>query len=361
MLHNKGEAVVKLEVYDILKRLSDARGISGYEGDVSDVVKELAEPYCDSIRVDTLGNLVCTVNGGKPEVMLATHMDEIGLVVKFIEENGFLRFTRMGGWFDQTLRSQRVVIRGKKGDVWGVIGCKPPHVMKEEERKSVVSHEDMFIDVGASSREDVEMLGIEVGSPVVMDRELIHLSGSRVSGKALDNRSGVATGIHVLSLLQEREVDATIHFVATVQEEVGLKGAKTSAYGINPDVALVVDVTIAGDHPGISLKEAPIEVGKGPAICMVDGSGRGTITHPQVVKWLKDTASRHYIPFQLDVSEGGTTDAAVIHLTRDGIPTGTLSIPSRYIHTPVEVIDMLDVEYTSKLVARAIERVGEYF
>ncbi|HIH69075.1 M42 family metallopeptidase [Methermicoccus shengliensis] len=349
------------EMYDIVERLSNAHGVSGYEDSVRDIVMELARPYCDDVSVDAMGNVICTRGSGAPSVMVAAHIDEIGLMVKHIEDEGFLRFARLGGWFDQTLLNQRVVVHSDKGDVYGVIGSKPPHVMKEEERKSVVKAEDMFIDVGAKSAEEVEEMGIHVGTPITPDRHVVRLAGNRITGKCFDNRIGVACALYALRLLSEWGVSTRLYLVGTVQEEVGLKGARTSAYQIEPDVALAVDTAIPGDHPGITKKEAPVEIGKGPIIMLVDASGRGLIAHPKVVRWLRECAKRHDIPVQLDVSEGGTTDATAIHLTKGGIPTGCIGIPVRYIHSPVEVADLEDAVHASRLLARAIECVGEYF
>lgn len=349
------------ELYHIIERLSNAHGVSGYEDSVRSIVMELARPYCDDVSVDTMGNVICTRGSGAPSVMVAVHIDEIGLVVKHIEDEGFLRFARLGGWFDQTLLNQRVVVHSDNGDVYGVIGSKPPHVMKEEERKSMVKAEDMFIDVGAKSAKEVEEMGIHVGTPITPDRRVVRLAGNRITGKCFDNRTGVACALYALRLLSEWKVNTRLYLVGTVQEEVGLKGARTSAYQIEPDVALAVDTTIPGDHPGISKKDAPVGIGEGPVITLVDASGRGLIAHPKVARWLRECAKRHDIPVQLDVSEGGTTDATAIHLTRGGIPTGCISIPVRYIHSPVEVADLEDVMHASKLLARAIECVGEYF
>ena len=349
-----------MSVYRRLKLLSDAHSISGREESICELVSELVSDYCDEVRIDKLGNIICRIGSSIPKVMLAAHMDEVGLVVKHIEENGFLRFAKVGGWFDQVLLSQRVFVHGKRR-VSGVIGCKPPHVMKEDERKIPVKHEDMFIDVGARSDKEVRKLGIDVGTPITLDRELRRLSGSRVTGKAIDDRAGLVCCIGVLEKLYEENIDASVYVVGTVQEEVGLKGARTSAYHISPDVALAVDVTIAGDHPGITKKDSPIELGRGPAITVVDGSGRGLITHPKVLNWLKETAERYKIPVQMDVSEGGTTDAAAIHLTKEGVPTGAVNVPARYLHTPVEVVDLNDINNTIELLSKAILDVDEWF
>jgi len=347
------------DLKELLERLSNAHGLSGYEGSVRHVIEEEVKPYVDEVRTDKMGNLIATKRGGSPVVMLAAHMDEIGLMVKYIDDKGFIHFSKTGGWFDQTLLNQRMILHAENGRIYGVIGSKPPHAMKEEDRKKPVKAEDMFIDIGATSREDAEKMGVRTGTPVTSDTEFKSLGNDRVTGKAFDNRAGCVMLIQVLQEL--KDVSATVHAVFTVQEEVGLKGAKTSAFGLNPDVALAADVTITGDHPGIEKKQSAIEIGKGPSITVSDAEGRGIIVPEPVLKWLKEAAESNNIPYQLEVGTGGTTDATAIHLSREGIPTGVISPPTRYIHTPVSVLSMSDLENAAKLVVRAVEIVDRFF
>ncbi len=347
------------ELRDLLERLSNAHGVSGYEGNVRQIIEEEIRPYVDEIRKDKMGNLIATKKGGSPVVMLAAHMDEVGLMAKYIDDKGFVHFTKTGGWFDQTLLNQRMILHTENGKVYGVIGGKPPHVMKDEDLKKPVKAENMFVDVGATSKEDAEKMGVRAGTPMTPDMEFKTLFNDRVTGKAFDNRAGCTMLIGALQ--QMKDVKATVHAVFTVQEEVGLKGAKTSAFGLNPDVALATDVTFTGDHPGIEKKDSAIEMGKGPSITVSDAEGRGIIVPESVLKWLKDAAESNNIPYQLEVGMGGTTDATAIHLTREGIPSGVISPPSRYIHTPVSVLSMGDLENCAKLVAKAVEIVDRYF
>lgn len=349
------------EIKSLLEKFTNAHGISGFEGDVRKLLEKELEPYVDSMRKDVMGNLIAVKEGKGPSVMLAAHMDEIGLMVRYIDENGFLRFVGIGGWFDQTLLNQRVIVHGKKGSIYGVIGSKPPHVMKDEDRKKPVKLEDMFIDVGAKDMEDAGNLGLEIGTPVSIDQEFVPLANGKVTSKAFDNRAGVVILLEVMKQLHERKIDANVYAVGTVQEEVGLKGAKTSAFGLCPDVALALDTTIPGDHPGISKTDSALELGKGPVITVADASGRGLIAHPQVLRWLRETAGKNKVPYQLGVGSGGTTDATSIHLTKEGIPTGTVSIATRYIHSPVEVLDTADIEACVSLIVKAIENVKKYF
>ena len=349
------------EIKNLLEKFTNAHGISGSEENVRELLEMELEPYVDTLRKDTMGNLIAVKNGQGPVIMLAAHMDEIGLMVRYIDENGFLRFVGIGGWFDQTLLNQRVVVHGRKGPIPGVIGSKPPHVMKEEDRKKPVKMEDMFIDIGAKDKEDAENLGVEIGTEASIDREFVSLANGKVTSKAFDDRAGLVILIEVLKRLSKHKVEATIYAVGTVQEEVGLKGARTCAFGICPTLALAIDTTVPGDHPGINKTDSALELGKGPVITVADASGRGLIAHPQILKWLKDTANQNKIPYQLGVGSGGTTDASSIHLTKEGIPTGTVSIATRYIHSPVEVLDIADIEACISLIVKAIENVNEYF
>jgi endoglucanase len=339
-------------VKELLEKLSNAHGVSGSEGSVLSVIKKELKGYVDEIREDAMGNLIAIKRGNKFKVMLAAHMDEIGLMVKYIDDKGFVRFVALGGWYAPTLYNQRVVLHGSKGKCYGVIGGKPPHLMDDDERKKGVKVDDMFIDVGASNRAEVIQLGIDIGTPVTIDREFAILSNDRVTGKAFDNRAGVVMLIKTLKAVKS---PFTIYGVFTVQEEVGLKGARTSAYALDPDCAIATDVTIPGDHPGIEIKDAAIEMGKGPVITIVDSSGRGLIANRNVVKWLRDAAEANNIPVQVEVGSGGTTDATAIHLTKGGIPSTTLSIPSRYIHSPVEVLDLRDIEAAVEILLVALK------
>ena len=340
-------------VKELLRKLSNAHGVSGSEGSVYSVIKKELKGYVDEIHEDTMGNLIAVKKGNTFKVMLAAHMDEIGLMVKYVDDKGFIRFVALGGWYDPVLYTQRVVLHASGGPVYGVIGGKPVHMMNEEERKKGVKLDDMFIDVGAVNKEEVANLGIDVGTPITIDREFRELANSRVTGKAFDNRAGVAMLIKTLRTVKS---PLTIYGVFTVQEEVGLKGARTSAYTIEPDVAIATDVTIPGDHPGIELKDAPVEMGKGPVITIVDSSGRGLIADRRVVKWLKDTADANGIAVQMEVGSGGTTDATAIHLTKGGIPSTTISPPTRYIHSPVEVLDINDIDCGVKLLVAALKK-----
>lgn len=336
----------------LLARLSNAHGISGDEAEVRAVIREELEGHVDDLYEDRMGNLVAVKRGDDFRVMIASHMDEIGFMVKHVEEKGFLRFAPIGGWYPPMLPGQRAWLHSPDGHVLGVLGSKPPHVMDEEERKKLLKIEEMFIDIGAASAEEVAALGLGPGTPVTLDREFCRLCGTRVSGKAFDNRAGVALLVEVL---RRAESPSTVIGVFTVQEEVGLKGAKVSAYSVDPDCAIATDVTIPGDHPGVQLKDAPVEMGKGPVCTIADANGRGIISHPAMVAWVRGAGGSSGVPVQFEVGSGGTTDASQIHLSREGVPSTVISIPARYIHSPVEVIDLVDLENGIALVVEALK------
>ena len=340
---------------DLLKRLSEACGISGFEDEIREILKEELKDCVDEMETDIMGNLITTHKGkeGKPSVMLASHMDEIGLMVNFIDDDGFLRFVKIGGINDQMLLNQKIYVQGVNGEVPGIIGSKPPHITSAEEAKKIVSYKDMFIDIGAKDKEQAESL-VSIGDAIVFHTDFEECLNDLVMGKALDNRVGCAI---MAKVMQQLDTDATVYGVGTVQEEVGLKGAKTSAFKLNPDMAIALDVTIAGDHPGVKPEDASVKAGAGPVISFTDASGRGLITHPMMKKLLVEAAEAAGIDYQVEVGDGGTTDATAIHLTREGIATATLSAGSRYIHTPISVVNIKDMEDTVKLILEFLKRL----
>ncbi len=349
------------EIDKLLEEFSNAHGISGHEKRVRALLEKRIKPYVDEMRTDNMGNLIATKHGRGPRVMLAAHMDEIGFMVKYIDEQGYIYFSRSGGWFDQTLLNQRVIIHTDKEDIFGVIGSKAPHVMKPEERKQVVELRTMYIDIGAKDKKDVLKTGVGIGDTVTIDRSYQRLRNDLVSGKALDNRAGIVALIETARLLDKEKVAAEVVYVGTVQEEIGLKGARTAAFGVNPDVALAIDTTIPGDHPGIEKLSSILELGKGPVITVSDAEGAGIVVDEKTLAWLKAAAKDGKIPAQLYVGEGGMTDAAIINLTREGIPCGGISIATRYLHSPVEVAHLGDIADCARLTAAAVKSAHKYF
>lgn len=347
------------EVYNYIKTMCEVIGPSGREHDVKGIVVEFVKDFADKVWVDALGNVVAFKRGrgGGSRLMIAAHMDEIGLFVSHIDENGFLRVQPIGGIQERSLAFQRVLIKTRDGRVYrGVIGLKPPHAAKPEESRQIPELRELFVDVGASSRDEVKNMGIDVGDVVVFDRDVTRLTTSRITGKAFDDRVGLVVALKAFQLVENNEVD--VYIVATVQEEVGLKGARTAAFAINPHIGLAIDVTVANDVPGVAQHEWCTALGKGPAIKISDGRGAsGIIVHKEIVDKLIEVAKKLGIPYQLEVLPGGTTDASVIQLNREGVPTGVVSIPTRYLHSAVEMVDLNDVVNAIKLVKGFMESI----
>jgi len=347
-----------LKLVEVLEKLSNANGVTGREDDVRNLMKDYLKPYVDEIREDKLGNLIAFKKGKKdaPTVMIAAHMDEVGLMIKNIKKKGFLQFTKIGGIDDRILLAQQVIVHTDKGPLTGVIGSKPVHIQKEEERKKVIDADRLFIDIGARDKEEAEKMGAQVGDVVSFDTKFARIGNGVVLGKAFDDRVGCAVMIETMKRLQK--VDCNVYAVGTIQEEVGLRGATIAAFQIEPDVGIALDASVAGDMPGVGEGEAPAKMGEGPVLTVADA---GLIAHPKVLRLLIDSAKENNIPYQLETGIRGATDAARIALSREGVPSGVVSIPARYIHSPAAVLDLDDVEQAVKLAVAAIENVPKYF
>ena len=341
-----------------LENLSNTCGVTGREEDVRKLMVKLMKPHVDEIAVDKLGNVIAVKKGkkGSPKVMIAAHMDEVGLMVKNVTKEGFLKFAKMGGIDDRILLAQKVVVHTHKGPLQGIIGAKPPHIQKEAERKKIVTYDQLFIDIGAENLKDANKMGVKVGDPVSFDVQYAKLSKDIVTGKAFDDRVGCA--IMIETLKQLGNTDCTVCAVGTVQEEVGLRGATTATFGIDPDIGIALDVTVAGDVPGVRDFDTSVKMGKGPVLTVADA---GLITHPKVLRMLMDAAEENKIAFQLETGLPGATDAARISLTRQGVPSGTVSVATRYIHSPAGMLSLKDAENSAKLTAAAIQQIQKHF
>jgi putative aminopeptidase FrvX len=326
-------------VKDLIKKLTEAYGPSGHEEQIREIIRAEVEPLADEVRVDALGNLIAVKNGsgqGK-RVMLAAHMDEIGLIISYVDEKGFLRFQPIGGIDPLTLVGNRVHFAD------GTVGVIAPE--DRGEFRKTPELRKAYIDIGATSREEAqERLGEAVG----FVRTFADL-GQRIVSKALDDRISCAVLIEVLSQVKDSPHD--LFFVFSVQEEEGLRGARTSAYGLEPEVGIAVDITIAADTP--EAKKLEMKLGAGPCIKVMDS---GMLAHPGVKNLLIETAEARGIPYQLEVLDRGTTDAAAIQLARSGVPAGCVSIACRYFHTPSEMVDMEDVNNTIQLLLAVLEK-----
>ncbi len=338
---------------EFLKRLLDAPGPSGFEARPARVWREEAESLADEVSADVSGNSVATLNpGGSPRVMLAGHIDEIGVMITHIDEDGYLYFEGIGGWDPQVLVGQRVRLLAKDGDVTGVIGKKPIHLMKTEEREKASKIKDLWIDIGAKDRDAAHARGLRVGDPGVIDAHMVELDGDRIASRAIDNRIGAFVVMEALRLLAGDPPAAKVSAVATSQEEIGYSGggARTSAFRLEPDVALVVDVTFATDAPELEKKElGEHKLGGGPVL------SRGSAAHPLVFERLVETAEAEGIPYTIAAQARFTsTDADAIYLSRTGVATGLISVPNRYMHSPNEVVARSDLDHAARLMAAFI-------
>ncbi|MEC5421980.1 M42 family metallopeptidase [Virgibacillus sp. C22-A2] len=345
------------ETLTMLKDLTDAKGIPGNEREARDVMEKYIAPHADEVFTDNLGSLIAkkTGNANGPKIMVAGHLDEVGFMVTRIDDNGFIYFQPVGGWWNQVMLAQRVTIMGSKGDITGVIGSKPPHILSAEARKKPVDIKDMFIDIGASSKEDVSEFGIRPGNSIVPYFEFTQMVNEKMLlAKAWDNRIGCAIAIEVLKKLKGVDHPNVIYGVGTVQEEVGLRGARTSAHTIQPDIGFGVDVGIAGDTPGVSDKDADSKLGKGPQIVLYDAS---MISHKGVRDFILQTADENNIPYQYTSIAGGGTDSGSIHLTANGVPSLSITVATRYIHSHAAILHRDDFENAVKLIVEAVKKL----
>ncbi len=341
---------------DLLKELTETPGVSGYENPIRAVVRKYLAGYGE-LTQDKIGSVICRKQGAseQPRVMLAGHMDEIGFMVKQISPEGFIKFLTLGGWFDQVLLGQRVVIQTNKGDVVGVIGAKPPHLLPADEREKVVKRKDMYIDIGATSKEEVEAAGVQLGDPIIPRADFVELAGGKTYlSKAFDDRVGTAMIISALKELQNKSHPNTVYGVATVMEEVGIRGATTSVRAVDPDVAIVLESDIAGDIPGIKPDESSLKLGQGPSMVLYDVR---MIPNIRLRDLVFDVAKQIGVPLQLSAIEGGATDGAAIHLHGLGVPTIVLGVTARHIHSHSSIIHRDDYDNAVKLLLALIDRL----
>jgi len=342
---------------NLLRDLTEAHGVPGYEAEVRKIIRDYLKPIGD-IEEDNMGSLICKKVGKdeSPKIMLAGHMDEVGFMVKHISGSGYISFTTLGGWWDQVLLSQRVAIKTRKGDVIGVIGAKPPHLLSSDERAKVVARKQMYIDIGAISEKEVEKAGVRVGDPIVPVSEFTILaSGRSYMCKAFDDRVGCATVISALSSLKKDHPN-TLYGVATVQEEVGVRGATTSVEMVHPDIAIILESDIAGDVPGIKSDESSTKFTGGPSLLLYDAR---MIPNLKLRDLVIDTAKKNKIPLQFTTMEGGATDGSVIHLHKTGVPTIVLGVPSRHIHSHNSIIHRDDFDNTVKLLKAVVQKLDK--
>jgi len=334
-----------------LEQILETPSPSGFESPLQQIVRTYAAEFADDVTTDVHGNVKAVKNCDAPlRVMLAGHCDQIGLIVQHIDDEGFLYFLPIGGWDPQMLVGQRMIVWTRNAPVPGVISRKPIHLLTEEERKLAPKVKELWLDIGAADKEEAGKL-VRVGDPVTVELAARELQNNRIASPAMDDKCGVWVVMEALRRADTEKLNCALYAVSTVQEEVGLRGATTSSFGIDPQVGLAIDVTQATDYPKIEkTQEGDVRLGKGPVIY------RGPNMNPNVVERLIQTAEEHEIPFQLAASgRPPGTDANAIQVSRAGVATGLVSIPNRYMHSPVEMICLDDIDRAADLLARFAE------
>jgi len=342
------------ETQSLLQSLTDAHGVPGHETEVRGVLRELMAPLGD-LSQDKLGSLVCHRPGDGPKVMLVGHMDEIGFITTHISDDGFIKFLQLGGWWDQVLLGQRVLIETHKGHVLGVIGAKPPHLLPADKRNKLVEKKDMYIDIGATSRVEAADAGVRVGDPIVPDGRFAVLANPRTYlAKAFDNRVGCALVVDALRHFQSVAHPNDLYGVQTVMEEIGLRGATTSVRAVDPDVAIILEADICGDVPGIKPHESSVKLGGGPTVMIYDAR---MIPNLKLRDLVIDTAADLSIPLQYSYMPGGATDGGAIHVHGLGVPTVVIGVPARHIHSHGSIIHRDDYDHAVQLLTAVVAKL----
>lgn len=335
---------------ELLKRISEVNGVSGHEKQVAKLVINELKDHVSKIEGDNLGSVIAIKDGEKdqPVVMLSAHMDEVGFLVHRIEESGFIRLHPVGGWWGHVLLAQVMTVTTREGKEFiGVIGAQPPHGMSPEDRRKVLEIKDMYLDLGVGSKKEVEALGIQVGNMITPKTDFRVLNdGKTLLGKAWDDRICVAVGIETMKALKNIKTPSTIALAATVQEEVGLRGARTASYHIKPDIAIALDVTMSYDLPGSPSN--PTKLGTSFALSLMDGS---VIAHKGLFDFVESVAKETNFPYTYDLLTAGGTDSGEIHKQYDGVVTMTISLPCRYFHSHVSLVNYDDYQNLVRFLA----------
>ena len=369
--HAKVIVLIDQQALKFLEELTNSFGPSGFEREPARITKAYVSKYADKISSDKLGSLLFTKKGtaDSPVVLMPGHIDEVGFIISSINKLGFLTFNQLGSWFDQVLLGQRVWIRTSKGTIPGVIAAKPPHLLPAEERSKVVVKEKMFMDVGASNEDEAKEMGIRVGNPVIPDScfstitKKVFRDGKKKGtdilavGKAFDDRIGTFVAAEVVRTLAEKKVKHpnTVVGAATTMEEVGWRGARTSAFVVKPDVCLTLEVDLAGDVPGIEASEASAKLGSGPTITTYDTS---MIPNQELLEFVLETADKAKLPYQLSQVKGGT-DAGAVHIANAGCPSLVFGVATRHIHSHAGILSLTDAENCIELIVQVLKRLDK--
>ena len=348
------------DLLNLLKDLSEAPGPTGFEGPVRSIMRMSLEPLSDKIETDGIGSLICRRTGisTSPRIMMSAHMDEVGLMVRYVTSDGFVKFQTLGGWLDQALIGQRWQIQTTGGPVNGITGIKTPHVMSGDERTKVFKKESIFLDIGAADKKDAEQrLGVRPGDPIAPASTFERLNGGDLLlGKAWDDRAGLAVMTGVMERLKETDLPCELFAVSTVQEEVGLRGAHTSSNLVKPDLGINLESGVAGDYPGITEYEAQEKLGAGPAVFLHDSS---MLPNLKLRDLVSKTANENNIPLQYNVLSGYGEDGAEMQKSEGGTPVVNITVPTRYLHSHNSLIDYRDVENAIDLVSRLVQKLDQ--
>ncbi len=344
------------ESLELLRKVSEVNGISGNEKRVANLIKAELDGVVDEVTYDNLGSIVTHLKGNEdePKVLLTAHMDEIGFLVSKIEKDGFLRLHNVGGWWNHVIPAHEFVVTTRDGrDYIGVTGAQPPHGLSREERNKVLELKDMYLDLGVSSDEAVKELGIRVGDAVTpLQKFRVLNDGKTLLGKAWDDRVSVAVGIEVMKRLKEEGHKANVYFAGTVQEEVGLRGAKTATHFVKPDIGFAIDVTMSYDLP--SSPDNDTKLGAGVALSIMDGS---VIAHRGLFDFVEGIAKKHNVKYTYDLLTAGGTDSGEIHKSRDGVINMTISLSCRYFHSHVSLVNIEDFENAVNLLVEVVKAI----
>lgn len=346
-----------------LERMCNISALSGHEDEMIGYMKQEMLKCIPDVRVDKLGNVIGVLPGANadgPKIMIFAHMDEVGFMVRKIEPDGFIRLTRVGGIPEKSLPGQKLLLRGSRGDVLGIIGPKSHHLTPPEEKFKVVEIKDLFVDIGAHSQAEAEAMGIYPGTPATYTGYFAEMPGGQFAGKALDNRAGCFVVLQVLRLLAEEKLPGTVYFVGSVQEEFNIRGVVTAGYAINPDMAIGLDICVSSDTPDLR-QQSDIHFGGGPVLSHYSFHGRGTlnglIPNPRLARYVTDTAQKNNIPLQHNVFLGGLSDTSYLAVLREGVPAVDLAFPARYTHSPIEVGSRPDMEQLISLLALMLKGI----
>ena len=348
------------ELGEIFLKLVSVQSPSGFEEPMMKTLELEFKTSVDEVHETPRGNIIAVKKGSDPEapsIALVAHMDQVGFIVFSIDDRGFIRFRKLGNPSLQTLQGQQMRILAKRGPVLGVVGVKPSHLVKQEQERMIPSLEEMYIDIGARSRQDVEKLGVTVGTPIVYNSLPLELSNNLIASSAVDDKGGCTALVATARWLRDTQIPSSVYYVGSVEEEIGLRGAEVVLNDLDVDIAVAIDTSPAGWQPDVAMSDIFYEVGSGPAIHVGEiGGGRTIIQHHKVREWLVETAESENIPYQMGIHTGHT-DAMTLMQTKTGIPTAALGLPRKYAHSPFEVFDLNDLSNIVEILVASLRRL----